>query len=382
MSDNLRRYCAILVALKQLYPTEPTGNLARHLSTLAALVCGIVGSRKCHLPAVAGKTADGSSPKDGRRESRAKRFTRWLQNRAVTPEGFFRPYAQALLASLPPGPLVLIMDGSQAGRGCLVLMLSVLYRQDGGSGRPLQRALPLCWLTVQAPKGHFTQERHRELVAQAKGLLPPGRGIVFLGDGEFGGPDLLADVRAAGWHFVCRTARNVLLAEDGWPGETFRLSDLMADGLLRPGEAVELTDLRLTAQGAGPFLVGAVWERGQKEPLLLVSSLDFLHEARAWYRRRFGIETFFSDQKSRGFYLCHSRLSDPQRLSRLLIATCLAYYWLVCLGAEVIRRGWQGVIHRRKRCDLSLFQLGLVWLEHCLSEGQAVPIRLQFRAVK
>ena len=44
----------------------------------------------------------------------------------------------------------------------------------------------------------------------------------------------------------------------------------------------------------------------------------------------FGIETFFSDQKSRGFYLCHSHLSDPARLCRLLIATCLAYYWLVC----------------------------------------------------
>jgi len=53
MSDNLRRYCAIHSALRQLYPSEPTGNLARHLQTLAALVCGIVGSRKVHLPAVA-----------------------------------------------------------------------------------------------------------------------------------------------------------------------------------------------------------------------------------------------------------------------------------------------------------------------------------------
>lgn len=28
MSDNLRRYCAIQLAPKQLYPTEPAGNLA------------------------------------------------------------------------------------------------------------------------------------------------------------------------------------------------------------------------------------------------------------------------------------------------------------------------------------------------------------------
>jgi len=146
---------------------------------------------------------------------------------------------------------------------------------------------------------------------------------------------------------------------------------------LQPGDCVELSDLLFTAQELGPVLVGAVWERCQREPLLLVTSLDFLDEARSWYRKRFGIETFFSDQKSRGFYLCHSRLSQPERLTRLLMATSLAYYWMVCLGAEVLRRGWQAVVHRRHRCDLSLFQLGLIWLDHCLNESQPVPVYLR-----
>ena len=109
---------------------------------------------------------------------------------------------------------------------------------------------------------------------------------------------------------------------------------------------MELPGLLFTAQGLGLVLVGAIWEYGHKEPLLLVTNLDFLHEARFWHRKRFGIETFFSDQKSRGFYLCHSYLSDPARLCRLLMATCLAYYWLVCLGAEVVQRGGQGLIRR------------------------------------
>ncbi len=175
-----------------------------------------------------------------------------------------------------------------------------------------------------------------------------------------------------------RTAKHVLLAEADWPDETFSLSYLG----LQPGDCIEMTDLLFTAQGFGPVLVGAVWELGQKEPLLLVTNLDFLWEARLWYKKRFGIETFFSDQKSRGFYLCHSHLSDPARLTRLLIATCLAYYWMVCLGAEVVRRGWQAIIHRAKRCDLSLFQLGLHWLEHCLNEGWPLPVKLQVQARK
>ena len=385
MSDNLRRYCAILVALKQHYPSEPTGNLARHLGTLAALISGIVGSKKCHLPAIASKLPAGCSPqKAKKRESRIKRLARFVQNKTVTPEAFFAPYAQALVESLPAGPLVLVMDGSQVGRecmallvSCMALLVSVLYQQGDK-----KRALPLCWQVVKAKKGHFTQQRHQELLAQAKRLIPPHRAVIFLGDGEFDGPELLADVRAAGWHFVCRTAKNALLCEADWPGEAFSLSDLMADGLLCPGETIELTDLLFTAQGLGPVLVAAVWERSQKEPLLLVSSLDFLDEARAWYKKRFGIETFFSDQKSRGFYLCHSHLRDPARLCRLLIATCLAYYWLVCLGAEVRRQGWQSIIHRRHRCDLSLFQLGGHWLEHCQNEGWQIPVPLRMQPIK
>ena len=363
-------YCAIQLALKQLYPSEPTGNLARHLNTLAALVSGIIGSRKTHLPAIASKMPDGR-----KRESRSKRFARFLQNPKVTPETFFLPYAQALVQSLPSGPLILVMDGSQIGRGCMALMLSVLYEQKGQQGER-KRALPLCWRVVRAKKGHFPQESHRELLAQATALIPSGRSVIFLGDGEFDGCDLLGDIQAAGWRYVCRTAKSVLLAEADWPDETFSLSLLMADGGLQPGDCVEMADVLFTAQGLGPVLVGAVWERGQKEPLLLVSNLDFFEEARVWYKKRFGIETFFSDQKSRGFYLCHSHLSQPERLARLLMATCLAYYWMVCLGAEVVRHGWQATIHRTERCDLSLFQLGLHWLEHCLNEGWRIPVLL------
>ena len=36
-----------------------------------------------------------------------------------------------------------------------------------------------------------------------------------------------------------------------------------------------------------------------------------------WYAKRFRIETFFSDQKSRGFHIHKSHMSDVQRLSRL-----------------------------------------------------------------
>ncbi len=86
MSDNLRRYRAIRDAIMQLYPTPPSGNQARHVTTLAALISGIVGSRQTQLPAIASKTPDAT-----KRESRIKRFTRWLNNATITSDVYFLP---------------------------------------------------------------------------------------------------------------------------------------------------------------------------------------------------------------------------------------------------------------------------------------------------
>jgi len=69
MSDNLRRFYAIRQCLNQLYPTPPKGNFARHLTTLAALISGIVGSRSTNLPKIAESVVS-----DTKAESRIKKI--------------------------------------------------------------------------------------------------------------------------------------------------------------------------------------------------------------------------------------------------------------------------------------------------------------------
>jgi len=75
MRDTLRRYRAIRDAFTPWYPGQPTGSIARHLTTLAALISGIVGSKSTPLPSIATPIPDGARP-----ESRVKRLTRWLDN--------------------------------------------------------------------------------------------------------------------------------------------------------------------------------------------------------------------------------------------------------------------------------------------------------------
>ena len=129
-----------------------------------------------------------------------------------------------------------------------------------------------------------------------------------------------------------------------------------------------MSEVLFTQQAYGPVLVVACWEPGYKDPLYLVSNFALGSEAIHWYRHRFRIETFFSDQKSRGFQLDKSHIADPHRLARLMIAACLAYIWLIYLGVVAVRDQWLSVIHRSDRCHLSLFQLGLRLLDHFLND--------------
>ncbi|HZG68902.1 MAG TPA: IS4 family transposase [Herpetosiphonaceae bacterium] len=337
----------------QLYPSSLSARQTRHLVTLAALISGIVASRQTQLPAIASKLPDPST-----RESRVKRFQRWLTNPGVTPERYFLPFAAMLIQSLAHVPLALVMDGSTVGRGCLALVVSLVYHG---------RTLPIAWLVVAQRKGHVDVATHLALLREVHALVPAETTVVFLGDGEFDGPELQAELTRLGWSYVCRTAKNIQIQSEG---EWLTLGDMY----VAPGQWLGLPGVRMTAQAYGPVLVIVWWGREHREPLYLVTNLDLVAEACWWYRKRFRIETFFSDQKGRGFHLHQSHLSDPARLTRLLLAACLAYLWIIYLGALVRCDDWLRQIHRTDRCDLSLFQLGFVLLDHLLNEGLAIPV--------
>ena len=243
MSDNLRRYRAIRDALSQWYPGHLTGTVARHLTTLAALISGIVGSKRTDLPQIATQVPDGTKP-----ESRVKRFARWVGNSTITEAVYFVPYAEVLLRHLALQTLVLIMDGSVVGRGCVALMMHVVYKG---------RALPRVWQVRKGKKGHFPEDTHIALVEQVQELSPPGASVVLLGDGEFDGTQLQQAVQEYHWSYVVRTGSHLTVE---WDGERFRCETVAA--CIKPGTLVELRDVRVTEEAYGPLMLLCCWAQG------------------------------------------------------------------------------------------------------------------------
>jgi hypothetical protein len=363
MSDNKIRYSAIRKALNDLYPFNPEGNTARRLNTLAAMISGIVGSGSCQLPKIAAKVPDGSA----KTESVEARIKRQIKNDRFEWETYFLPFAQMLLLSLGLEEIVLAMDGSTVGRGCMTLMVSVIYKK---------RALPIAYTVVQGKKGHFPEKSHIELLEQVHDMISESvRRVVFLGDGEFDGTDLQKTLNGWGWLYVCRTADNIKIFFGEDDGEGFEISTA---GFFLPEECYNrIRNVLFTNKKYGPVTV-VVW-RGEKnkEPLYLVTNMKSGKKACDYYSKRFRIETFFSDQKSRGFNIHKSRLSDPDRLRRLMIAACLAYIWIVFLGTLAVKQGWNKIIHRTDRCDLSLFQMGMRLLNYFLDYDIHIPVAFQ-----
>ena len=358
MSDSRRRYRAIKSGLLQLYPQRLTGRMVQRMEVLALFISGIVGSGSTQLRQVAKK-----APTSAKVESRIKQLSRWYQQEENSHAVYYLPFVEQLLAHLGEVTLVISMDGSEVGRGCMVLMVSLIYQK---------RAIPLLWTVVARPKGHLSAQEHIALLTELRNLLPAAHPVILLGDGEFDSLELQHYVTQQGWHYVCRTAK------DTWVCCDHSFSQL--DDWAWPDLCLGLENVRFTEQAYGPVTVVIWWQKTYQAPLFLVSNLDLTDEICYWYRKRMRIETFFSDQKSRGFHLDKSHVDEPDRLTRILLAACLAYLWIIYLGTFARQHGFVAILHRTDRCDLSLFQLGLDLLDHCLNE--ALPIPFDYRLPK
>ena len=280
------------------------------------MISGIIGSKSCQLPKIASQV-----PGHVHSDSRTKQFSRWVQNETITFDLYSRsvPFVGPLLERLAAvRPLVLIMDGSLVARGCVTLMVSVIYAH---------RAIPIGWLVIEDAKGHSPTQTHLALVREVKTRVPETATVISrsVGDGEFDSPELQAELDGYHWHAqrVCRTAKNILIGvDDDW---------------------LSMADLAVTRAG---------------------------HDFR---KQVLFTQAAYSDHKSRGFQIDRSHLSDPERVYRLRMAASLAYLWVICLGTLAQADHWRPRVHRRHRCDLSLFQLGLRLLDYRLGHDQPLP---------
>lgn len=279
-------------------------------------------------------------------ESKVKKVKRFLKSKYTDYQSFFLPFITSLLAGFATTPrLLIVIDGSVVGNGCMASVVSVVYGK---------RSIPLAWLVCKQKKGHMEVHLHQEVLIQVASLLPAGPEIVLLGDGEFDSVALQEFAHLRGWKYVLRTAKNSCIETQN--GDQFHLGNCYPDATQ---DHFWLPEVYFSEQRYG-VVNCVVWHQQIYEnPIYLVCNIEDAREAMSLYKNRFSIETIFGDIKSRGFNLQKVRVSNPEMLQNLLIVVCLAFLIVFTLGVNKTQVKISRIMRKDRVEAYSIFQVGL-----------------------
>lgn len=355
--SSLRLHLRIRNRLSEFHP-----ELHRYrLDNLAWLMTGIHEAQHVHLSKVADYRPGAASL-----ESKIRQFRRFLANDALDPMTLYHPMARRLLVSAAAAHdrLRLLLDVLELPGGRQVLMLSLAYRR---------RALPIIW-SVERRLGKTDAESQIALLMRLEellvGLFPEKTRPIIIADGEFHSVALIEHLDAIGWGFRLRIHSDTCVHLPN--GRICPLSEIAP----APGKRAYLEGVYLTTEQAyGPISIAACWGEGEETPWFIVTDEDEPdHLTLRSYSRRMWIEELFGDLEGGGIQLHRSRVYDPKRLSRLLVAVCLVYLWLMHVGAYVVKRGWRELVDRRDRRDRSIAEIGRHWIRRRCSHEQVPRI--------
>jgi hypothetical protein len=354
MPNNLQLYHMIERQLCQWLPKERSTRIRN----MALFLSGLYLSGQPHLSKIARKW-----PLLGKLPSLTNRLWRFLNNPRVDVANWYAPVAQEIIARLPAGRIVLVVDTTKVGFYHRMLSIGVAFKK---------RSLPLAWSVRRGRKGHTLADEQLALFKKVARMLPKQAEIWVVGDTEFQSVRLLRGLRRQNWHFVIRQqGKNAVR----WAGQDWLKINRLP---LQSGQTCVVGWVRLTKKhDAGWYWLLLHWERGEEEPWYLVSDQPGKAALLSIYRRRMWVEETYGDLKGHGFDLEATHLNDANRIARLVLGFCIVFVWLITLGSWVVKSGYRHLVDHKSRRDKSYFRIGWDWVERCLSLQR--PIRLRFQ---
>jgi hypothetical protein len=325
-------------------PELPLCSLATQIETDLAQRT-TTGLKKPHIPAIADVVAamiatksvntcilKHALPRQNCNDHAKEKFIhRLLKNPRIDPNTVMASYGAELIKHLCQNgeTAILMLDQSKLVDGIECLMLSI---------RVGERALPWLWEIVETG-GAIGFEVQERLLNVALKYTPTDLSVVLMGDRFYGTSALIGWCQQAGWGYRLRLKRNLELVHEA--------------GLLVSGQLLDqgLGFIERVTLGGVCTNIGVVRDVGYDDAWII--ALDCVpNRARVLdYGLRWGIESLFSDMKSRGFDLCSSHLRQCARLSRLLLLVSIGLYWCVSLGRDAQE---SGVVEKKEGFVLGL----------------------------
>jgi len=291
--------------------------------TIATVIACLLEGTDAHLSDLADALPDIQSDQ----MAKEQRLRRLLSHPNLSPQRFLPAYLHLLRPVLQTLPeLVLSMDRTNWNKRkhhVNILMVAVHFQG---------RALPLYW-TVRDCAGHAGMTDWKTVlmpVITAIQADPVLRNIPLrvTADREFASPQLAKWLmHTSHVDSVLRLKRSEYLRDQA---QEIKLADLLA--FFPRGETRTYPRTTVTKASSLQVNVTIAWEMRFEEPLILMSPVEGGPLSISTYQRRFGIEAMFKDQKSNGFNLEQTKVTDPKRIETLLMFTTFAHIFCTVEG--------------------------------------------------
>lgn len=335
------------------------------IKTLAMMVTGVMMGQHVQLWMIAVVL-----PFSVQLQSTVRRFERFLADERVNIRHYFEPFVWAMHSSLGQERSCVILDCTQAGLQCRTLVAGLAYHGT---------ILPMCWKTYKGKKGHLRGEYHRDLLVQVVPYLRGYHQVIVLGDAEFSSDPVISWLLSQKWDFVLRFQHRYQVQLD-INGTWQTVKTVYEVAGLESGQVKNWEKAVFTQEHQHQNLTLTVhWGKDEDDPLCLVSILPARACPEQIYQRRPWIETFFGNQKSRGFQLARTHLTIPEQIDRLVLVLAIASCMILGLGTHIFISGYSKMVDRSDRRDLSLFQIGYRSLLRFVSLNRLHTFKMYFR---
>ena len=251
--------------------------------------------------------------KVGDPESCFRYIHRWLSNDKIDPEKVMGGWSTELMELLSGQgqTIVLMMDQSKMSDGFEILMVSI---------RVKERALPILWRVI-ATEGEIGFNVQEPLLRTVARMIPVETKVILMADRFYGTPSLVALCQELGLSYRIRLKSNLSLHHEGAELSGLEMAKLGLSQL----EGAKLCGKVLTN-------IGFIHEAPHEDSWVIAMDAKPSRAKVLDYGLRWGIESMFSDLKSRGMGMAKTQLRTAARLSRLLLVLTVAMMWAVSTG--------------------------------------------------
>ncbi|HEY1685912.1 MAG TPA: IS4 family transposase [Tepidisphaeraceae bacterium] len=334
--------------------------------TLAVLVTACLSVQRISLANIARQMA-------GLTKHQIKRCWRFCANERIETADAMRGIIRRILRKRKK-KLLISLDWTDI-KGFQTLMASAVFKG---------RSIPLCWSSCNKHvlDGHRSRNSFEEaLLLVLRSMIPDSIQVVILADRGFGRTELARFCQHHHFAYVIRIQPKVVIHSGSYRGTL--LNYPVYKGICKLLQSVAYRERNSVEQNIVIRWVHGLPER-RDECWFLMSNLSAGPAAISrLYGQRMSIEELFRDQKNKrnGWSLRDTRITQADRLDRLLLIMAIAYLLLCGLGLMALKTFSPSHWGSTGKNQCSLFTIARIML-HRIKTSIAAVLRAIIKATE